>query len=119
MSLKLHDSEASPVYDKGKGQNKCILLKKEIQTSTQLYCDTLTSVSMGFKDVFGFTSARRNLKEPKAQQPANIQQHYRYEDHPAQDVVITEEDEGLHKTKAGRQAVLQSKVLFLDCRAAR
>lgn len=46
------------------------------------------------------------MQEPECQQHTNIQQHYKYEGHPAQDVVVCEEDERLRETKAGSQVIL-------------
>lgn len=64
------------------------------------------------------TSPRGNTQEPEGQQHTDIQQHHKYEGHSAQDVVVREEDEGLHETKAGSQVVLQSKVLLPHWRPA-
>ena len=68
---------------------------------------------------FELTSPSGNTQEPKGQQHTDIQQHHEYEGHSAQDVVVCEKDEGLHKTKAGSQVVLQSKVLLPHWRPAR
>ena len=65
------------------------------------------------------TSPWRNTQEPEGQQHPDIQQHHKYEGHSAQDVVVREEDEGLHETEAGSQVVLQSKVLLPHWRPAR
>lgn len=59
------------------------------------------------------------MQEPEGQQHADVQQHHEYEGHSAQDVVVCEEDEGLHETKAGSQVDLQSEVLLPDGRPAR
>ena len=69
--------------------------------------------------LFNPTSARGNTEEPEGQQHTDIQQDHEYEGRSGQDVVVCEEDEGLHKTKAGSQVVLQSKVLLPLGRPAR
>lgn len=62
------------------------------------------------------TSAGMNMQESEGQKHTNIEQDGEYKGHTTQDVVVCEEDEGLHKTKAGSQIHLQSKVLLPDHR---
>ncbi|KAG7237989.1 hypothetical protein INR49_031343, partial [Caranx melampygus] len=74
---------------------------------------------VGSEGVAAATVVEAPAEEPKGQQHTDVQQHHEYEGHSAQDIVVREEDEGLHKTKAGSQVVLQSEVLLPDGRPAR
>lgn len=50
--------------------------------------------------------------EPEGEEHADVQQHCGYKENSTQDVVVCEEDKGLHETKAGSQTLLQSEVLL-------
>lgn len=70
------------------------------------------------QSIMRFTSARRNTKEPEGQQHTNVQQYHQYEGQSGQDVMVSEEDEGLYETKARRQLILQREVLLPNRRPA-